>query len=93
MRAGGDVCPQDESRMLSFVLDVYCNEDKPRNPSDIKSAITVPEEDADPCIVYVELEHAAGCPDLDLQPILTILGSIMIFFGLVLSWFGLKVQK
>ena len=80
--------------MLQFTLDVYCNEDVSRNPESIKSAVMAPDDDeADPCTVYVSLEHASGCPELDFQPILNILGVIMIFFGVTLQYFGRRVQK
>ena len=35
LRAGGDVCPSDDTRLLSFTYDVYCNSDAPRNPVNI----------------------------------------------------------
>ena len=50
-----------------------------------------PDDDADPCNVYVSLEHAAGCPELDFQPLLHVLGCFMIFFGVVLQYFGRNV--
>ena len=50
--------------------------------------------DADPCNIYVSMEHAAGCPEYDLRPFLTILGASMIFAGVVLLMFtGSRVQK
>lgn len=72
---------------------MWCNEDQPRNPTKIKSSADIPDEDADPCTVYVSLEHAAGCPVADLQPMLNILGAIMIFCGVTLQYFGRKAQK
>ena len=91
-RAGGDVCPQDDTRLLAFTLDVYCNEDAPRNPKNIKSYPVAPDEDADPCVVYMALEHSAGCPELDLDPVLNVLGACMIFAGVVLMWFGPRAR-
>jgi len=32
MRAGGDVCPQDESQLMTFTLDVWCNDGANRDP-------------------------------------------------------------
>lgn len=43
--------------------------------------------------MYVSLEHAAGCPVLDYGPALTILGTVMIFCGVTLQYFGRKVQR
>lgn len=93
-RAGGDDCPSDSTRQLQFTLDVYCNEDASRNPQGIKSIAMAPDDDdSDPCTVYVALEHAAGCPELDFQPMLNILGVVMIFFGVTLQYFGRRVQR
>ena len=91
LRAGGDVCPQDDTRLLSFTLDVYCDSDQTRNPGPITSSTEIPDEDTDPCTVYVSMTHAAGCPEYNFQPILNILGTIMIFFGVTLQYFGRKV--
>ena len=93
LRAGGDVCPADDTRLLSFTLDVWCNPDASRNPSGIKSQTTAYDEDPDPCNVYVSLEHASGCPELDMQPALNMLGAIMIFCGVTLQYFGRTVQR
>ena len=56
-RAGGDVCPQDDTRLLSFTLDIYCNDEVTRNPKNIKSYAVAPDEDQDPCLIYMSLEH------------------------------------
>ncbi len=93
LRAGGDVCPSDDTKLLSFTIDVYCNSDVMRNPSQIKSLANTPDDDSDPCNVYVQLEHAAGCPELDFQPALDILGAIMIFAGVTLQYFGRSAQR
>ena len=86
------MCPQDETRLLAFTLDVYCNEDVTRNPKNIKSYAVAPDEEQDPCVVYMSLEHAAGCPELDMGPILKVLGACMIFAGVCLFYFGPKVR-
>lgn len=91
LRAGGDVCPADDTRLLSFTLDIWCNSDKTRSPGTIASSSVIPDEETDPCTVYVSLEHAAGCPEYNFQPILNMLGCIMIFFGVTLQYFGRKV--
>ena len=75
---------------MSFTIDVWCNSDM-HDPANIKSYLAAVGEDQDPCIVYVSLEHAAGCPVLDFNPILTILGVCMLFFGTTLCYFGRKV--
>ncbi len=64
-----------------------------RNPSQIKSLTNTPDDDSDPCNVYVQLEHAAGCPELDFQPALDILGAVMIFCGITLQYFGRSAQR
>ena len=93
LRAGGDVCPADESRLLSFTLDIWCSEDTPRNPTSLKSFPAAVDEEADPCIIYVSMEHAAGCPELNFQPILNVFGVVMIFCGVTLQYFGRRVQR
>ena len=77
---------------MAFTLDVYCNEDAPRNPKNIKSYAVAPDEDQDPCVIYMSLEHEAGCPELDLGPMLKVLGACMIFAGVCLFYFGPKVR-
>jgi len=93
LRAGGDVCPADESRLLSFTIDVWCDSDVTRNPKNIKSFPTPVGDEEDPCVTYISLEHAAGCPVLDYTPILHVLGAVMIFCGVTLQYFGRKAQK
>ena len=92
-RAGGDECPSDSSRLLQFTIDVWCNDEQTRHPTAIKSSMDIPDEEQDPCNVYVSLEHAAGCPTTDLQPILNVLGAVMIFCGVTLQYFGRKAQR
>jgi len=55
--------------------------------------MTPDDDEADPCTIYVNLEHAAGCPVMDFGPMLTILGTVMMFFGLVLQYMGRRVQR
>ena len=93
LRAGGDVCPADDTRLLSFTIDIWCDPDVTRNPKNIKSYVTTVGEDDDPCVVYVSLEHNSGCAVLDYQPILNVLGCVMIFCGVTLQYFGRKAQK
>ena len=47
--------------------------------------------DSDPCNVYVSFEHASGCVYYDFRQMLRIIGTAMIFFGLVLMICGMKV--
>ena len=86
------MCPQDETRLLAFTLDVYCNDDVTRNPKNIKSYAVAPDEEQDPCVVYMSLEHAAGCPEIEMGPMLKVLGACMIFAGVCLFYFGPKVR-
>ena len=48
---------------------------------------------ADPCNVYITMEHAAGCVYYDFTQILRVTGTIMIFFGLLLMICGMRAQK
>lgn len=87
------MCPSDDTRLLSFTIDVWCNSDASRNPEGIKSMQNAPDDDDDPCNVYVSLEHAAGCPELDFSPVLKMLGCVMIFCGVTLQYFGRAAQR
>ena len=40
----------------------------------------------------MSLEHASGCPELDMGPMLKVLGACMIFAGVCLFYFGPKVR-
>ena len=93
LRAGGDICPADDTRLLSFTLDVFCDQDSPRNPTNIKSNSAPFDDEEDPCNIYVQLEHSAGCPEIDYGPALNVLGACMIFAGVMLQYFGPVVQR
>lgn len=80
---------------MSFTVDIWCDPETTGEPKNME-ATTDPEDsvlDADPCNVYVTLEHAAGCVYYDFTNILRVVGTMMIFFGLVLMICGMKVQK
>ena len=40
----------------------------------------------------MSLEHEAGCPELDMGPMLKVLGTLMIFTGVCLFYFGPKIR-
>jgi len=95
LRAGGSDCPDDPGRQMSFTVDIWCDPGATGAPEAIEAGAD-PEDsvlDADPCNVYVSLEHAGGCVYYDFTNILRVAGTIMIFFGLVLMICGMKVQK
>lgn len=85
-RAGGDSCPTDAAVPLSVVFDVWCNPLATGEPTSIVSAEKGPldDDEADPCTVYISMEHADGCVLFDLKPFLVALGFLMIFFGILL---------
>ena len=95
LRGGGSPCPADDSRLLSFTLDVWCNSDAQREPKMMQTFKQGPLEDdeIDLCNVYASLEHSSGCPAVDLVPFLRVLGALMIFVGIVIQYFGEKAQK
>ena len=49
-----------------------------------------PDGENDPCNTYVQIEHSAGCPSVDLVPFLRVLGALMIFCGAVTIYFAEK---
>ena len=34
------------------------------------------DDEADPCTVYVAMEHSSGCPEMDFTPVLDVLGAL-----------------
>ena len=95
LRGGGDSCPQDDSRLLTFTLDVWCNSDASKEPVNMITSDKGPldDDEQDPCNIYVSLEHESGCVAVDLVPFLRVLGAVMIFTGLVIQYFGEKAQR
>ena len=86
MRAGGSTCPHDKSEQLSVTFDVWCDPMTTGEPGSIISLSKGPldDDDADPCNVYISMEHANGCVLFDLKPFLIALGTLMIFLGVLL---------
>jgi hypothetical protein len=90
LRAGGSDCPEDPGRQMSFTVDIWCDADATGSPMGIEAGAD-PEDsvlDADPCNIYVSLEHSAGCVYYDFTNILRVAGTCMIFFGLMLMCCG-----
>jgi hypothetical protein len=92
-RAGGDTCKKDSDRLMTFTLDVYCNPDVTREPKNMQLLSTGEPDDQDECEMYVSMEHASGCPAMDLVPFLRVLGAGMIFVGVIIQYFGQRAQK
>ena len=92
-RAGGVVCDADPTQLMGITFDVWCNPDAKDSPIEIKSAAGPPDDDEDPCNVYISMEHADGCMVFDLQPFLTVFGAFLIMGGICLQWMGPKWQK
>lgn len=94
-RGGGAVCDADPTQLYSITIDVWCNPDVKDTPSQVRSASHGPldDDEADPCDVYISMEHANGCVVLNLQPYLAALGTFMIISGVCLQWMGPKAQQ
>ena len=60
-RAGGAICDADPTQLMGITFDVWCNPDAKDSPVEIKSAAGPPDEDEDPCNIYISMEHANGC--------------------------------
>ena len=94
-RAGGTNCPSSSDVPLSWITDVWCNPTSIAEPTEIMSSEKGPleDDDADPCTIYISMEHADGCVLFDLHPFLIALGILMIFFGCCLQWLGPENQQ
>ena len=95
IRAGGSICKEDATQLMGMTIDVWCNPDATGSPTQVSSAPAGPLEDdeADPCMIYVSMEHANGCPALDLHPFLVVLGAFMIMSGVCLQYMGPEWQQ
>ena len=80
---------------MGITIDVWCNPDVLQDPQQIKTAEMGPLDwdEADPCMIYVSMEHADGCVVFDLHPFLMVLGCFMIFSGICLQYLGPKAQQ
>ena len=78
-----------------MIIDIWCNPDVTDSPSEVQSLPSGPldDDDADPCTIYISMEHANGCPILDLHPYLVVLGCFMILSGICLQYMGPKAQQ
>ena len=79
---------------MMMTIDVWCNADAVGAPAKLSAPKQGPfdEDDADPCNVYITLEHASGCVVFDLTMFLYVLGAFMIFGGFILQYMGPKWQ-
>lgn len=93
-RAGGAICAEDDTQLYGLMIDVWCNPDVKDAPTELESKPTGPLDfdEADPCTIYISMEHSDGCPSLDLHPYLIVLGCFMITSGVCLQWMGPQAQ-
>jgi hypothetical protein len=79
---------------MGFAVDVFCNEDVLQNPP-LKLVTAGGEDDDidDPCVYHVQLEHAAGCPQVNYVWGRRFIGALLIAGGLLLSYLGVKSMK
>jgi hypothetical protein len=80
---------------MSLTIDVWCNPAITNEPTQMKSASHGPldDDEADPCNIYISMEHANGCAILDLQPYTAVLGVFMMMSGICLQYMGPKWQQ
>ena len=71
---------------MGITLDVWCNADVKETPKEIQSADKGPldDDDADPCMIYISMEHTDGCVYVNLHPYLIVLGTFMMMSGICL---------
>lgn len=94
MRQGTKVCEEDDSKMMGFVVDVFCNEDVLANPP--IHLVTPGSDDDDienPCWYHVQLEHAAGCPKVSYVWGRRAIGTLLIGAGFILTYLRVKSMK
>lgn len=62
-RSGGATCDSDPSSPMSVTIDVWCNPEYKDSPEQITSTAKGPleDDDADPCNIYISMEHSNGC--------------------------------
>ena len=80
---------------MGVTIDVWCNPEYKDSPEQITSTSHGPldDDDADPCNIYISMEHANGCMVFNLQPFLAVLGVFMIMSGICLQYMGPKWQQ
>lgn len=93
-RAGGAACPEDPQQLLGMTIDVWCNPNEQGGPADLKGESKGPldDDEADPCNIYISMEHMDGCVVFDLHPYLVVLGCFMILGGICLQYMGPEWQ-
>ena len=77
-----------------MTIDVWCNPDVTMGPEKLSAPAQGPldDDEADPCNIYITMEHSNGCVVFDLTPFLYVLGVFMIFGGICLQYMGPKAQ-
>lgn len=93
-RESATACPEDDSKMLGFVVDVFCNDSVQQNPP---LKLVTPGGDADdledPCVYHVQLEHEAGCMQVSFVWGRRAIGALFMGAGFILSHMRVKSMK
>lgn len=93
-RQGNQVCPDDDTTNLGFVIDVFCNENVTGHPPTKLVAFDSEYDDiGDPCIVHVQMEHSAGCAVVNYTWARRAIGALMMSVGFLLTYLRLKSMK
>ena len=92
-RQGTTKCVHDEDRMFGFVVDIFCDENITANaPSKIVGSDSY-EDLGDPCMVHVQMKHAAGCAQVNFTWGRRAVGTAMIAIGVLLTMMNIKYIK
>jgi len=93
-RQSATACPEDDSKMLGFVVDVFCNDSVQQNPP---LKLVTPGGDGDdledPCVYHVQLEHEAGCMQVNFVWGRRAIGALLMGAGFILSYMRVKSMK
>ena len=73
------------------MVDVFCNEAVLKNPPS-KFVVSGSGDDdiEDACIYHVQLEHAAGCATFSFVNFRRVIGALLIFIGVILTYLRQK---
>ena len=94
VRQSDKVCAEDDSKMMGFVVDVFCNDEILQNPPIHLVTPGSDEDDIDnSCIYHVQLEHASGCPKVNYIWGRRAIGGLLIGAGFILSYLRVKSMK
>ena len=79
---------------MAMIIDVWCNL-QAKEPVELKANENgdLDDDEADPCTVYISMEHEDGCVVFDLYPYMVGFGVFLIFSGFMLQWLGPEKQQ